>query len=656
MKARSLIIIFLTASILCSVNLRGQTAISPGIEYADALTLYAAIFPQSNTSSVKIDSQAVRNILSYYCGKKIATYSQFETELNAFQNNLLLAYKDSLKKYLDTSGRAPFVVGIPAGNAPPSPGLNATNILEGLSQFLIARGQQELSMAFFTRFQKALVLYPELTYLFPKTCGLINKIENYNLLNLLQQLRDLFQKDLLNMPTNILSLRNMSNKDYDSAKCKKCGPRIEAMMKIINHPPAAAPIAGVLTIIQGIINGDNIITSLNKAAQDPFICSDPGNISAYIKLSSFVADALKTDMDGDGIFIADPKLRSVFNNNDQINLLLGLAYQQYIRMDCYTDTKFTIVLNGKSYHLKDIVDKMATTTGLVSMAFSDVSKINSNFTAIKANIKAGTTINFTNYGAMIDATFSFVDNVSKVIGGSILDKTNIAPELTILHNNLTTAVDFCTDVQQRNYSGIFNDIVKVINDNKIFDNETSKTVITYLSFGSNLASATTPDQVKNALEAVALPPGSYSIKQKSSFNISLNGYIGYNWDLSKGHGIYAPIGFAFSFGTDKVAGEALTLFGSIIDLGGIAAYQINNNNNTTDLKQDLTFESVISPSAQLFYEIPKWPLAVGFGWRMTPKLFYTGDGNLTTVKPESAWHISVLIDIPIFTLYNRPFK
>lgn len=655
MKTIQLLSLFLLIGALGSTPVMAQTA-PPGIEYGDALTLYNSLFPKENAP---VDAQAAKNILSYYCGKKIDNYNDLRQALDNTGNNFLDAYIPQLQTLLGRAVDRPFVdVGVPSGSTSPSSGLNATNILEGLTQFLIARGQQELSMAFFTRFQKALVLYPELTYLFPKTCGLIGDVQNYNLLNLLQQLRDLFQKDLLNMPTNILSLRTMV---YDDAKCK-CKVRVEKIKKLMNSSDAAAPIAGILIIVQGIINGDNIITSLDKVAQDEVICPSTSNISGYIKLSAFVAEALRADVDGDGVFISDAKLRGLFNNGDLLHILVGLAFQRYIETDCYDDDHFTIKIGATSYHLKNILDKVVTTRDLASLAFSDISKINANFLAIKANIKSGSTINFANYGAMIDASFSLVETISKTLGGKLLDEDQIAADLTVLHKNLTTAVDFCTDIQQRNYSGIFNDIVKVINDNNLFeDNSIKKEILTYLSFASNLASASSPDQVKNALDAVALPPGSYSIKQKSSFNISLNGYIGYNWDFSKGHGIYAPVGVAFSFGTDKSAGGAITLFGSIIDLGGIAAYQIsntdnNNNNNTANLKQDITFESVISPSAQLFYEIPKWPLAVGAGWRMTPKLFYNGSSGLTTVKPESAFHVSVLIDIPLFTLYNRPFK
>ena len=48
-------------------------------------------------------------------------------------------------------------------------GLNGTNIFNGVAQFLIERGKDEINEAFFVRLQDFLIKYPEFATLFPNT-------------------------------------------------------------------------------------------------------------------------------------------------------------------------------------------------------------------------------------------------------------------------------------------------------------------------------------------------------------------------------------------------------------------------------------------------------------------------------------------------------
>jgi len=203
--------------------------------------------------------------------------------------------------------------------------------------------------------------------------------------------------------------------------------------------------------------------------------------------------------------------------------------------------------------------------------------------------------------------------------------------------------------------------VKYIADQRVYDQAANhkdlrQYILKYGSFVAAMASAKTADDAEAAIESVALPVGSYTIKQKSDFNLSVNGYVGYAFDFNGGmsSGIYAPIGIAASKGLGpKKKGGALTLFAGVLDVGGIVAYR-SQNSTTTTLKQDVRLESILSPSAQLMYEIPTWPIAVCAGWRLTPKLVYSSSGSDFYVqKPANVLNISILVDIPFFTLVNN---
>ncbi len=101
------------------------------------------------------------------------------------------------------------LVGVPTGGGSGLFGLNVTNFADGLAKFLIERGKQELSMAFFDKMKEEFKKYPELKTLFPLTFEILEEIENHNILTLLQELRDAFAKDLLNGPSNVLALRHL---------------------------------------------------------------------------------------------------------------------------------------------------------------------------------------------------------------------------------------------------------------------------------------------------------------------------------------------------------------------------------------------------------------------------------------------------------------
>jgi hypothetical protein len=186
-------------------------------------------------------------------------------------------------------------------------------------------------------------------------------------------------------------------------------------------------------------------------------------------------------------------------------------------------------------------------------------------------------------------------------------------------------------------------------------------ILKYGNFMASVVKAESGEDVQKALEAAALPAGSYSVKQKSEINISINGYIGYAWDFNKvsfkdtyAKGVYAPVGINITHGSTKKHGLTFTGFISLLDVGSVAAYRLHNGTTET-LKQEVRLESIFSPSAQLIVEVGGYPFAVAAGWRRTPRLFYSNNTSFTTILPKNVFNFSVLIDIPIFTIYNKQF-
>src|SRR6202000_302115 len=58
--------------------------------------------------------------------------------------------------------------------------LNVTNFADGIAQFLIERGKEEIDVAFFQRMQNFLTQHAEIMVVFPSTSSFINNIQSYN--------------------------------------------------------------------------------------------------------------------------------------------------------------------------------------------------------------------------------------------------------------------------------------------------------------------------------------------------------------------------------------------------------------------------------------------------------------------------------------------
>ena len=613
-----------------------------GFLYKDALTLYTNLQSQTNPKTVA-------GIIAYYFNDNTINQGNVSARITAASSNTFLNDATLLAKINNLMTGKVGEAGNPQGASGGIFGSNVTNYADGIAKFLISRGKEELSMAFFDRLKNDLGKYPELTYLFPKTVDIINNIQDYNILTLLQELRDAFMKDLTNEPANILSLR-----DIDVAKCQngdnKCQKRIPQIKTALQNELLVI----ALNIIQNVSEGNNIIATLDKTANDEELCSKNDEGLSYFKLSSILLQSFRADQEKDGLFINEANFKNLFSSKDLLNIFFGLVYQKYTTIDCYK----SLCIGGSD--LQKIFTNIITTRNAFYGALTSFDNINTSYLAIKSKILKGDKIDNSFYASYVSSCLSSVSKIIKTYSSVVLKSPTLSNDCDILIKNLNTGSDFCIDIQQRNFPGIFNSCIRLINTNKIFDDDNTKEkIVKYLSFASNLASATSSDEVENVIETVALPPGSYSIKQKSAFNISLNGYLGYSFDFNGGFdlyakGLYAPVGISGSIGLGKNHQWALSLFTSFIDVGGIVSYRLMNGPTDT-LKQTITLESIISPSAQLIIGIPKTPIAFCGGWRMTPKLFYSGQTTFIPEPAKSVFNLSVLIDIPIFTLYNKPY-
>jgi hypothetical protein len=193
-------------------------------------------------------------------------------------------------------------------------------------------------------------------------------------------------------------------------------------------------------------------------------------------------------------------------------------------------------------------------------------------------------------------------------------------------------------------------------------------ILLYGSFMANIVGAETPDQVKGAIRAVAVPPGSSSVKRNSSFNVSVNGYFGagvHRETLTNSAvtgspegttiGLSVPVGVAASLGgLGRNKNWSYSLFVPLLDIGAVTAYRIDQHNaGASGNLPELTFGNLLAPGGYFMVNLPRSPFSLGLGAQFGPQTRQiTIDGAEIS---SSAWRagLTFAIDVPILNLFNR---
>lgn len=173
-------------------------------------------------------------------------------------------------------------------------------------------------------------------------------------------------------------------------------------------------------------------------------------------------------------------------------------------------------------------------------------------------------------------------------------------------------------------------------------------------------------KIKAILHDYVEPIGTSTLKRISPFNISLNSYAGINFgyeDIQDPNakdswygGVTAPIGVSFSFKPSSLG--SWSVFLEILDLGSLVNVRFKNDETTYD---DLRFDQFLSPGIGLFYNFKNTPLTVGGRYNYISNLrtitYNDGVSNIVnTGQNVSRVSFSILIDIPLFTIFNKKRK
>lgn len=557
-------------------------------------------------------------------------------------------------------------------------GLDVTSIADGFARFIVRRAKTEMNIAFFDRFRKAISdsSLRDLQTVFPNTFISLNligdRIYNYELY--MQMLRESFETDLRSLPVNLPGI--VENHPAFFAK----------------YPELLASFNSAFYLADGLMNqvhpGEIIANYPVSFADDEKLANWKGGIQSLQLLSESLRDRAGTGRDG--YWVTEKQVRGLVTDREALQIFIGLIRQHAVNAP-YDSIRFAggTTLSGVIDRLDP--DKFDTwyipyykfITGFIVKA-RQVSALVANRPEPESD-----SATFNRYYRFFNATVNLVEHCSDIGTLPGLDGLRIMRDLGIYFDAGRTASNLALDITRRNYSSaVLNavhlyDIIlvkksKTMQPVALADNmeksidpvRTYDFLFKYGSFMATVVQARSSDDVANAIEAAALPSGSSRVKRETSFNVSLNAYVGpyIGYEQIRGfdtsgftlntYGITAPIGIAISrghsvffIGTGK-SGWSTSAFVSLFDLGAVASFRFRDD--STSQVPTIHLQDIVSPGLFLSVGIPRCPVSVNFGVQMGPNLRKVNSVvNDYSNNVYFRYSMSVVVDIPVFNFYSK---
>ena len=533
-------------------------------------------------------------------------------------------------------------------------GLDVTNLADGLARFMVKRMKEELNIMFFEEFNKQLDKQRDLQELFPSTWSILQTAskEIYSYQKFLPALREAFEYDLDEFLSNSYAWSINPNSDLPLLTELAGNPKLHNALKILFYSGAE--------LDQGSHPGEILRTILSEDKID-FSKLHP-KLKGALQVGNLFSQSLRSN-NTDRYWISKAEAKQLAMDTTLLRIYFGLVYQQASKEDLLT----VQISNGKKF--EDILKEVAKA---ISSAKDIVEEFNGNFenveTALK-KVQALEEMKGSDYMELARVTFKMAEAVvtNKVFPIEIESKEWEGSGFYINHASFLFA-----NLESRAYSAAVYEAYAILNKVLEGSKNADKVLNPFLKYGSFMATVATAEnsqEVADAIEAVALPTGSARIKREVAWNISLNSYLGgfygketieANGESDKGSaaGVFAPVGIAFSrnFRICK-ANFSATLFGSIIDIGALASYRLDSENDDIEAVPEIKLENIISPGAYLILGLPRIPISLGIGYQIGPQLReVSADSNVILENQYERIAGFIAVDIPLMNFYSRSRK
>ena len=610
---------------------------------------YDAIFLDKCKSS-----DSVRNILHHY-------NINFKDDLDSNKFlSLSVIYDPNLPPPIKRSGKAISAEANPISTSMKGiGGIDVTNFSEGLSSFLIERAKEELNLAFFQRLKSLFnnEKYPELKIMFPCTTDKIVNLLEYNYLEMLPVLQKAFYQDIRQLPENMIQVLLLPKYYPLTSQCPELLIVLNAF-NLIRQIDTLSP-AQVIDMLPSIVP-DKILNIKTTDIWKQQIL----NLKNSLELIRIFSNSIRIDSSKEKSenYWVPSKLvyQNIINNENRLDIFLGLLYQviksHSIKFNGKSLDKYMQVNDEEIWWYKMELSKLLAFTETINESSKEIRRLISDHqkpTSQNIHDYLGTTIDMTEFTLDVIHHYYKQDKDKD----DHMEYFTLAREVNNLYLNTVTENYALAMHNALNILGDFMNITDT-NGHKVtaITAKTLNILTTTGTFIANMADAKTPDQVKAAIDAVALPVGSSSFKKYHLWNLNLNAYLGANYNFThttnavnnwdRAFNLAAPVGLNLSFCSLRKGGS-FSLFIPVIDVGAIVDYQLTATNQ---IEQKIYLSNIWTIGAYIVYGFgANLPLALGFGAQYGPGLVKVGnDIN------QLSWRVNAFLtfDIPIINLYH----
>jgi len=647
MKVHTLIPLLL---LCCLSGLSAQS----GVAYHDALALSAAYRLQEEP--LPLDEAVLSRLQPYFDAERPVAE---QVEENPFLQPYFVAADSVSFKLKANALQLLQQQNEQEGGAPL--GLSVTNLAAGFSQFLIERTREELTVAFFERFQRVAERNPEFQALFPLTTERLERLLDFPFGEMLPALRAAFQTDLDRL---VFRLDNFF--------------RLEDYEKLLRELPEVELVIRGLRLVKQLETGqspEELLSSLQELLEQEFAEEERfRNVQSTLELANLFSGSL-ISFSPKRTWITFEELNLMLEDETALELYIGLIYQRAKTAGIRFDTgeaavSFTNYLEQQRENLFVLENYLMEFLQLAEQ----FERLRDGLPSIQGNLPLTAS----------DKTGDYLGAALDLLQHSFGLGLAIAPELAqdryfqllqqtqLLYRHLSEkAYDEAVLSASALLKGLLEAGDELIPEFE-YDKKRVERIETLLEYGifmANMVQASSPEEVRAAIGNAALPAGSSSVKKTATFSLTLQSYLGAHYRLDNpsaansawadDFGINAPIGLALSHGFGR--GGSLSLFGAVFDLGAAVDYELrlteNPETGDTELERDYQIElgQILSPGGYLVYGAPfHLPLALGVGGQYGPGLSrITASNNVVQDDPSWRWQVFLAVDIPIFTLWNR---
>ncbi len=545
---------------------------------------------------------------------------------------------------------------------PSSSLLSASQIIDGTALFIKKRVREELKVAFLNQFKQKLDNDPLFARLLPSTFRTFQSIAELD--NQMPSLNNValnaFQADIEQLPENIEAAL-LYDAEFEEVRHNANFKYFALPFNTIKHFQLGSHPAFALQDVQSKYFKDR--TELDRIIQMMVVLNDNLRATEQDEMN------VRSNDDDSKITFIDNSSWSSLRKKGGDSLFMALIYRNF------KDSLFTEI---STKPLAEVRTKMR----ILGENISDYLANLNAFEILSSNLKDEA--NRQNRDSLaLQLTWNVMQLIDKshLIYFSMLDKKaqeSYKNNYWLTYKPIAEATLKATAaLQKRNYAGaVLNtfQILRGLSDipslksRGLFQSELLKNFFFYGNFMTDILTAYNSEEVASILDRYAAPVGSYSLKRKAKFSVSLNAYPGLfvavedplgggqvtglkRWGFVSG--VTAPIGISFNWGSyGKKSDQNVSIFVSAIDIGAVLSYRWSND-VAEGLPNDVEWAQVLSPGLHLMYGISNLPITLSAGYQISPRLRQV---VVTTGKNENRNFeritLGLMVDVTIFNFYK----